>query len=329
MTTRGFLLGKFMPPHAGHVFLAETASGLCDQLTVLVCSLDREPIDGRLRHDWMTALLPRARVLHYAQDVPQEPAEHPDFWAIWRKICRAAHPEPIDYVFGSEPYVVRLAQELGARAMLIDPERLAFPVSGTAIREHPAAHWDMIPGPVRPHFQRRIVLAGAESTGKSTLARDLATHLGTRYVPEYGRVYDAGREDGWTPRSFEEIEAGHQAMRRAIQPAAGPLLIEDTDELVTRVWEHALTGAWPTRPRPAHLADLYLLLETDLPWVDDGVRYHRSGPARQAFQTAIRRELLEAGVTWHQVTGTGPERLHNAITAIEAWRGGRADPFAR
>lgn len=317
MTKRGFLLGKFLPPHAGHVFLGQTAAGLCDELTVLVCSLDREPIDGRLRHGWMKALLPRARVLHYAQDVPQEPAEHPDFWAIWRHICRAAHPEPIDYVFGSEPYVVRLAQELGARAMLIDPERLAFPVSGTAIRQNPAAHWGMIPGPVRPHFQRRIVLAGAESTGKSTLAKELAAHLRTRYVPEYGRVYDAGRESGWTQRSFEEIEAGHEAMRHAIQPASGPLLIEDTDELVTRVWEEFLTGHSPSRPRPAHLADLYLLLATDLPWVDDGARYQRVRADRDAFQTAIGRELRDAGVPWRAVEGTGPRRLVNAISAID------------
>lgn len=322
MTTRGFLLGKFLPPHAGHVFLCRTALGLCDKLTVLVCSLEREPVNGALRHGWMQALLPEARVLHHSADVPQEPGEHPDFWAIWRQICREAHREPIDYVFGSEPYVVRLAQELGARAKLIDPERLAFPVSGTAIRQNPAAHWDMIPGPVRPHYQTRIVLAGAESTGKSTLAGQLAAHFRTRHVPEYGRVYDAWRDAAWTPRSFDEIEAGHQAMRRAIAPMAGPLLIEDTDELVTRVWEHALTGAAAARPRPAQLADLYLLLDTDLPWVDDGVRYQSASTARNAFQAAVERELHDAGVHWRRVTGSGPDRLHNAITAIRDWRGG-------
>ena len=50
---RGFLLGKFMPPHAGHLFLCEVARARVDQLTVLLCSHDAEPIPGDLRAAWM------------------------------------------------------------------------------------------------------------------------------------------------------------------------------------------------------------------------------------------------------------------------------------
>ena len=60
--TKGFLLGKFLPPHLGHQFLCQTASGLCDELTVLVCSLPGDPIPSKLRHGWMTAMLPGVRV---------------------------------------------------------------------------------------------------------------------------------------------------------------------------------------------------------------------------------------------------------------------------
>ena len=316
MTTRGFLLGKFLPPPAGHLFLCETAAGLCDQLTVLVCTLDREPIDGNLRSLWMKELLPGVRVVHYAQDVPQEPNEHPDFWSIWKGICRDAHPEPLDYVFGSEPYVVRLAQELESRPILIDPERLAFPVSGTEIRRAPFRYWEMVPGTVRPYFQKRVVLAGAESTGKSTLARELAAHLSSRYVPEYGRVYDAYRTSEWNADSFAEIEAGHAAMRRAIAAKAGRILVEDTDELVTRVWEYELTRRVPVRPRPTDPADLYLLLDTDLVWRDDGTRYQGDVAFRQQFQQSMRNELERSGVLWKTVAGFGPQRLQNALTAI-------------
>ncbi|MFV0473663.1 MAG: AAA family ATPase [Pikeienuella sp.] len=316
MRTRGFLLGKFLPPHAGHVFLCRTAAALCDELTVLVCTLERDPIDGRLRHEWMKALLPQANIVHFTEDAPQEPSEHPDFWNIWRKICRDAHPRPIDLVFGSEPYVARLARELGAAPMMIDPERLAFPVSGTAVRADPARVWDMIPGPVRPHYQKRVVLAGAESTGKSTLASRLAARLGTRFVPEFGRVFDASRDADWTGGSFATIEAGHAATRAAIAPMAGPLLIEDTDELVTRAWERLLTGAAPARPRPAALADLHLLLDTDLVWRDDGTRYQGDPAFRERFQSLMRRELEESGARWRLIGGQGDERLANALAAI-------------
>ena len=59
---RGFLLGKFMPPHAGHVALIDAARRLVDELTILVCSLPDDPIDGQLRFDWMKALFPDCRV---------------------------------------------------------------------------------------------------------------------------------------------------------------------------------------------------------------------------------------------------------------------------
>jgi HTH-type transcriptional repressor of NAD biosynthesis genes len=317
VTTRGFLLGKFLPPHAGHLFLCEASARLCDELTVLVCTLDAEPIDGRLRFSWMKELLPHVRVVHYAKDVPQQPTDHPDFWAIWRKICREVHPEPPDYVFGSEAYVVRLAQELEARPILIDPERLAFPVSGAAVRENPVRHWEMLPGPIRSYYQKRVVVVGAESTGKSTLARDLAAHFSTRYVPEYGRVYDAFRTLPWSGDSFAEIEAGHAAMRSAISPKAGPLLFEDTDELVTRVWAHELTGApLPPRARPNRQPDLYLLLDTDLAWRDDGTRYQGEPNFRERFQSSIRGELERSAVPWRKVAGTGSERKSRALTAI-------------
>src|SRR5690242_12083484 len=107
--TRGFLLGKFMPPHNGHVTLCDFAKSYCDGLTVLVCTRPSEPIDGNLRLAWMRELCPETRVVHYDREVPQEPSEHPDFWTIWRGIVRGVHPEPIDLVFASEDYGSRLA----------------------------------------------------------------------------------------------------------------------------------------------------------------------------------------------------------------------------
>ena len=55
---RGFLLGKFMPPHAGHMALIRAARALVDELTVLVCWLPDDPIAGEVRLAWMEDLLP-------------------------------------------------------------------------------------------------------------------------------------------------------------------------------------------------------------------------------------------------------------------------------
>ena len=165
--SRGFLLGKFMPPHLGHVHLCEFAQAYVDQLTILVCSLDDDPIAGTLRLGWMRELFSRCRVLHQDERVPQTPEEHPDFWPIWRDIVRRHHPEPIDAVFASEHYGARLAEEVGARFVPVDPARLTVPISATRVRENPHAAWPYLPAPVRAHYVRTVCVFGPESTGKA------------------------------------------------------------------------------------------------------------------------------------------------------------------
>ncbi|MDP6816389.1 MAG: adenylyltransferase/cytidyltransferase family protein, partial [Alphaproteobacteria bacterium] len=113
--SRGFLLGKFLPPHLGHVYLCDFATAYADELSILLCSLPDDPIPGDLREGWLRRMFPAARLLRLADPVPQEPADHPDFWAIWRELIGRLHPEPIDFVFASEAYGRRLAAEVGGR----------------------------------------------------------------------------------------------------------------------------------------------------------------------------------------------------------------------
>src|SRR5687768_9683832 len=76
----GMLLGKFMPPHLGHVYLCEFARSYVRDLTIIVGTLPSEPIPGELRYAWMKELFPDVRVVHLAEELPQYPHEHPDFW---------------------------------------------------------------------------------------------------------------------------------------------------------------------------------------------------------------------------------------------------------
>src|SRR5258708_20737980 len=142
----GMLLGKFMPPHMGHVYLVEFASRYVDQLTVVVCSLESEPIPGRLRFGWMKELFPFDNVVHLTERLPQEPSEHADFWALWKASMERILPCRPDFVFASEEYGWKLAEVLGAQFVPVDRERGAVPVSRTTIRTNPMATWDYLPG---------------------------------------------------------------------------------------------------------------------------------------------------------------------------------------
>jgi NadR type nicotinamide-nucleotide adenylyltransferase len=149
----GFLLGKFLPPHNGHLYLIREGAARCDRLVVLVCSIAREPIPGELRYQWVRDLCPFAEVHHCTDENPQYPHEHPDFWAFWIRSIRKVLPTGPDLVFSSEDYGDELAARLGARHILIDQARTVFPISGTAVRENPRAVWHLIPQPVQAYYE--------------------------------------------------------------------------------------------------------------------------------------------------------------------------------
>ena len=151
--TTGFLLGKFLPPHFGHMYLIEQAALRCDRLTVLVCSIQREPIPGVLRYRWMRELFPQHDVRHCTDENPQYPHEHPDFWQFWVASIRRFVPTGPDLVFSSEDYGDELAARLGARHVCIDKARSIMPVSGTAVRSNPRAVWNLIPPQVRAYYE--------------------------------------------------------------------------------------------------------------------------------------------------------------------------------
>lgn len=317
--TRGFLLGKFMPPHAGHVLLGGTAAALVDELTILVCWLPDDPIAGEQRLAWMRELFLHARVVGHSAIVPQAPEEHADFWSIWSNIVRSVHPEPIDVVFASESYGARLAVEVGARFHPIDPARDAIPISATEIRADPWQHWRYIPEPVRPHYARTICLHGPESTGKSSLAPRLAARFDTLIVPEYGRTWCEIMGLALTMTDLLHIASTHDAMTRALARQCNRRLILDTDPLMTAAWAVMLHGrrdpwfdAWD------NLADLYLVLDIDLPWVDDGTRMFGTGDARRRFRDVAIDELERRGLRWAWVRGEGEARFASALAAIEA-----------
>ena len=334
MTTHGFLLGKFLPPHVGHIFVCEAAARMVDSLTVLVCSIDAEPIPGSLRHGWMAELLPTCRVTHMHREIPQEPADHPDFWDIWKAAIHEFHPEVVDYAFGSESYVFRLADELSAKPVLIDPLRQIMPYSGRSIRTAPGKHWEGVPKPVRSWFQRRVCMLGPESVGKSTLSQVLTEKFNGSWMPEYGRDYDVHyrQQQGWTAEDFLMLANTHIAMRESALPSFRPLVFEDTDYIQTLAWAERLLGEQPSILREidssVNLADFYLLLAPVVPWVDDGTRYSGAEDVRNWFYERILQELTKRNLDFEIICGADwADRENQAVSAINRHFSNLCDPM--
>ena len=320
---RGFLLGKFLPPHAGHVTLIQSARALVDELTVLLCSLPDDPIPGETRLQWMRAMFPDCRIVHHSAPVPQAPADDPDFWEIWSKLVAKVHPEPIDYLFAGESYGAELAQHVGGTFVplggrVLDADRNGIGgLSGEKVRADPWRYWDYLPHPVRNHYALTVCLHGIESVGKSSLAERLANHYGTTFVPEYGRSHCETHGTDCREDDLMLIGQAQQAMIEAARPWADRLLIADTDALMTAAWSQMMIGYTPDQLISQRKADLYLILCSDAPFVDDGTRVYKTVEEREKFDRVARATLVLSRTNFVEIRGSWDERFDTAVKAID------------
>ncbi len=345
------VIGKFYPPHAGHHLLVRTAAAVSERVTVVAMASSVESIPLELRVAWLREVhrdAPNVTVVGSMDDHPVD-FESDAVWRAHVDLMRAAAASvtstAVDAVFSSEPYGPELARRFGARHVTVDSERVLAPVSGTSVRTDPVAKWELVEPPVRGWLARRVVVVGAESTGKTTLAGDLAAALRerggpwglTRWVPEFGREYTvrllartraeaqlAGRppprreELGWPSQAFVASATEQNRLEDEAARCGGPVLVCDTDAFATSVWHERYLGSRsPAVDALGRLHPLYLLTHpADVPFDQDGLR---DGQHLRDWMTGVFEERLRSsGRRWGWVRGSRPARVLAALEAVDA-----------
>lgn len=237
----GVAIGKFNPPHLGHLHLIVQAAAHVDRLYVFLCDRPDQTISVQLRHQWLQDVVPKnVTVLVTPDDLPA--ANEP--WSD--RVLEVLGQQP-DLAFTSEEWGPGWAALMGAEHVLIDLERATFPISGTALRTDLRSNFEWLVPPARAALARRVVLIGAESSGKSTMAEALADKLGTVWVPEHGRWYWEGRRylrnQSWTTDEFLRIAKAQRRLEDDLaRKASNGVIVADTDALVTAVWHERYLG---------------------------------------------------------------------------------------
>ncbi|MCW3088412.1 MAG: ATPase [Sediminibacterium sp.] len=192
---------------------------------------------------------------------------------------------------------------------------------------------------------KKIVIIGPESTGKSTLCEQLAQHYRMQWCPEFAREYLVTNGTVYDFDDLLTIARGQLAMedeyaalvksqwsmvsdKTWVNPHSlhtthhWPFLFIDTDMYVMKVWCEYVFGKchqFILDQIVARPYDLYLLCNTDLPWVKDDLREYPDEGTRKELYQLYKDLLINQQVPWVEISGSYDDRLLTAIDAVEEY----------
>jgi NadR type nicotinamide-nucleotide adenylyltransferase len=184
----------------------------------------------------------------------------------------------------------------------------------------------------------KVAVIGPESTGKSTLCEMLALHYNTQWCPEFAREYLLTHGMDYTYDDLLYIAKGQLAMEdeyiqsivNSLQSTVKsnspltthhlPLLFIDTDMYVMKVWCEFVFGKchrWVLEQIVKRKYDLYLLCNTDLPWVKDELREYPDLVTRDKLYYIYKDIMINQSTPWVDISGDHNERTQKAIKAVD------------
>lgn len=318
----GFLLGKFMPPTIGHVHLAGFACNVVKDMTIVVETRDSDPVPGDLRVKWMRELFPQAKVFRLHKDMPQSPSEHPDFWNLWKEtLMLFTEGKSPDIVFASDDYGKPLAECLGARFFPLDPGREAVDISATRVRDNPYKNWRFISHPAREFYARKFSFIGPESTGKSTIVKEMAKVFKTVFVREFAANLLQFQKGFLLEDAVDSVIAQKADIKISSRLCNGNLFV-DSDALTTKIWCQKLFNQVPDmveREVENENFEHTFLFSPDSPYIEDVHRKPEWKQFRYDMFFAMEQELIANKRPYTVISGDWKERKIQVYNSLKTF----------
>ena len=306
--SNGFVFGKFLPFHKGHEALINFALTKCNSLTVIVCASNMEKIPCEIRKNWIEetfAWEKRLKVICFnfkEEDLPNSSVASMHASKLWAEEFKKIVPE-CTLLFTSEEYGDYVGVFMGIQHILFDIDRKLYPVSSTLIRHDLFKFWKYLPDSVKKYFAIKVVIAGTESTGKTTLTNQLKDHYKCSHVLEAGRdlIPDS---NSFTTEDLIDVTIEHAKRIQDTIIRDSPLVIIDTDIYITMSYSRFILRKElkiSERIMKINQSDLYLYLNNDVKFVQDGTRLHEVD--KNALDEFHRAVFADHGIKLVEIKG--------------------------
>ena len=314
--SRALVVGKFAPPHHGHQILIDKAFEVADEVVIL-CWANPEPhiADSATRAAWLRELYPAAMVI-----APEDPPANDAHDEVHRAFCRDLLDGlglTVDMVVTGEDYGDGFAETMGAAHVRLTRDWSTL--SGTIIRADPHGNRHLVDERISRHLGELVVLMGAESTGKSTLAKALAEHFGTTWVHEYGREHYELKDGRLDLDDYVEIARVHRTREEEARRGTNGWIFCDTNAITTMTFSHLYDR--DSRPELREMAagcigryGLTVVCDDDIEFEQDGWR--DTAEWRSRMQGIILADLAVRGIPYVVASGGLEQRISTVEAAL-------------
>lgn len=332
----GITTGSFNPFHKGHELMLKTMFSMVDKNLIILSSKNKNEqqnfmdviefgISNVSAYDFKVLIIDHENEPEYETN-SDGTIITPEWWNWWmNKIEEKIKKLDLDwysyifpsrfygkndimqFVFSSEPYGKIFAEKMNARWYPVDIQREMIPVSSTMIRENIHENYHFLNDNVKKKYCKIFHIVGPESTGKTTLVKELANEFDAEKVMEFGRfVYEGLNGRTMDTIDFINVMKGQNRwIYDAIIRSKNGIVFSDTETFTTSLYHFHFHGKMIyNEPLLGvnHKQITYLLLKPTVPFVQDGTRTMNQED-RMKFHEEMKKFLMKNNYNFIEYEG--------------------------